>query len=89
MIYFADSTISFTGPARLDRALEFQQSMPAGAAVLIGDGSQVRMKKSVTCEGFRLADPDEVQAAARKKRPRPQQYDHAIVAHTFTADSAE
>lgn len=78
MIHYADSTISYTGPAKFDRALEHVQSFPTGAAVLIGDGSQIKMLRSVVCGEFRLADPAEVQAAARKKVKR---YDHAIVTH--------
>ncbi|EDY16698.1 hypothetical protein CfE428DRAFT_5811 [Chthoniobacter flavus Ellin428] len=90
MIYFADSTITFTGPARLDRALTFVEDMPKGAAVLIGDGSQVKMKKSVTCGEFRVADIEEVQAAARAARPRSQKHDHTIVTPPpFSADSQE
>jgi len=65
MIYLADSKLTFHGVNAIGRAFAFVQEMPEGAAVLCGDGTTIRMLRSVVIERVRFATTAELRLAAR------------------------
>lgn len=64
MILPADSKVIFTGPRCYDQAVGFVNNLPAGVAVMIGDGATVQLHRSIKVT-YTVAEPDEVKRWAR------------------------
>lgn len=70
MIFPVDTIVNFSGPRACDQALAFCDDCSTGAAVLVADGTQVKMLRSVIGE-FRLAEKSEVRAWGRGDAIKP------------------